>query len=114
MNVSDPMLAELVALRKTVAELVTNVALNSQIASSLQRTLDDVRQSAVPRREWELGRLADKAEVASVAKDVGDLQENERAWTTFKRQILLAVGVAAFSALISVGVALAGLLLGGP
>lgn len=107
MDAQDPVLAELIVLRQAVAALTTNVAVNTQVTSTLQRSLDDVQQNAVPRREWELAREGDR-------KRIVDLEDGRRGDATFRRQILLGVSLAAFSALVSVVILVAGLLLGGP
>lgn len=90
-----------------------------EIASWMDRTsakLDEFRNWAerlyVPRMEWVEARRAINERIDNIADDVKTLQGHEDAGATFRRQVLLALAVASFSAFVSVAIAVAGLVLG--
>ena len=66
----------------------------------------------VPRGEWVEGRRADQGYIKDVAGDVADLKKKAEADATWRRQILLAFAVAAFSAIVSVALFVATFVLG--
>jgi hypothetical protein len=84
----------------------------SELAAQMRTDRDrgDVRY--VPRVEWVEARKGITDRIGDVASDVADLKRTEDADKAFRRQILLAVSVAAFSALISVAVSVAGFVVG--
>lgn len=72
----------------------------------------------VPRGEWVEGRRADHLRTVEIAGDVGELkakaeadalaaQATERATLAWRRQVLLAVAIAAFSGFVSVALFIA-------
>lgn len=103
---------------------------NPPTAAELWRRLDDVvrrfedvakdvrefrnwaERLYVPRGEWVEGRRADQGRAAAISEDVAELKAERAANQAFRRQVLLALAVAALSAVVSVSIAIAGLLLG--
>lgn len=112
MSTTDPVLAELIALRQTVALLSTNVAVNTEVQGSLQRALDDMRANAVPRGEWAQSRSADSRRFDAVEDRVDDLEEVQKDDASFRRTMFAMFAVAAFSAALSFAVALTFFILG--
>lgn len=66
----------------------------------------------VPRGEWVEGRRADQLRTTEIAGDVGDLKKQRETDATWRRQMLLAFAVAAFSAVVSVALFIATFVLG--
>lgn len=66
----------------------------------------------VPRGEWVEGRRADQGYIKDVAKDIAELQADRKNDQTWRRQILLAFAIAAFSAVVSVALFIATFLVG--
>jgi hypothetical protein len=64
----------------------------------------------VPRGEWVEGRRADQLRTSDIASDVTELKQKAQSDTTWRRQVLLAFSVAAFSALVSVALMVATLM----
>jgi hypothetical protein len=90
-----------------------------EITKRFEDTVRDVREFRswaerlyVPRGEWIEGRRADQEVVRGVSREVEDLTTRAERDGTFRRQVLLALSVAAFSAIVSVSIAVAGLILG--
>lgn len=66
----------------------------------------------VPRMEWVEARKVFDERIGNVAGRVKDLEDDSDDNRTFRRQVLLALSVAAFSAFVAVTIAVAGLVLG--
>lgn len=66
----------------------------------------------VPRGEWVEGRRADSLRTTEIAGDVGELKKKAETDATWRRQMLLAFAVAAFSAVVSVALFVATFVLG--
>lgn len=107
MTGQDAVLSELIALRQAVSALNASVAVNTEATSGLQRAVTDVQQNAVPRREWELGRVADQEVVKGVAKDVKDLKDKNAADEGFRRNNKAMFAVAAFGSFSAGAIAVA-------
>jgi hypothetical protein len=88
----------------------------ARLADQMRTDRDRADMRFVPRGEWVEGRRADQGRIAETEKDVVEIKgketAREQADTTWRRQILLAFAVAAFSGIVSVAVAIAGLILG--
>lgn len=92
----------------TLGEVMRRI---DDIALRLDRTLTEMKQDRdrgdqryVPRVEWVEARRGIDVRFADVTGDVTDLKMDRSGDTTWRRQVLLAVGIAAFSALVSLAV----------
>jgi hypothetical protein len=72
--------------------------------AQMQQDRDRGDQRYVPRVEWVEARKGIDDRFKDVIGDVGDLKLERTSDTTFRRQVLLAVCIAAFSAVVSIAV----------
>jgi len=108
------------ATQRDVSNLSASIRdLNTALTAQLDRLANQIQQDRdradirfVPRGEWREGRETDRSRVIDIAADVADLKKQAEADRTFRRQVLLGVALAAFSAIISVGTAVMSLLAG--
>jgi hypothetical protein len=97
---SDPTPGEIMRrLDEVSASLLRIVA---EIASDRKRA----EQLYVLREAWGLARAADQSKVHEVEKDVEGLKKDRDGDLTYRRQIMLALAIASFSAIISVAIAI--------
>jgi hypothetical protein len=90
-------------LDEVAAQLLRIVA---EIATDRSRA----EQLYVLREAWALARAADERHVNEVEKDVDQLKKDREADVTYRRQIMLALAVASFSAIVTAAVAIFSLL----
>lgn len=89
------------------------------VARRFEDTVKEVREFRswaerlyVPRGEWVEGRRADQLKVTEVVGDVLELKQKAQSDVTWRRQVLLAFAIAAFSAVVSVALFVATFVLG--
>jgi hypothetical protein len=83
------------------------------VARRLEASASKAERVYVRRDTWAANRESDQKDVKAIADRVDDLERADEAMGAFKRQLLLALGIAAISALVSVLIMAAGLLFGG-
>lgn len=87
-RVTDEPIAELIALRQGVALMTTNVAVLTEATKNLKAAIESLQKSSVPLGEYREARKSDRAEIAVVAADVADLEnEMERRLVGLDRKI---------------------------
>lgn len=92
--------------------LEDNTAYLNRISTQVREDRDRADMRYVPRVEWVEARRGIGDRIDDVADDVADLKRRGDADAGFRRQVLLAFAVAAFSALVSVAVAIIVLVFG--
>lgn len=92
--------------------LDANTSQLMELARQFREDRDRADQRYVPRVEWVEARKGIADRIDNVVEDVVELKAKSKDQAAFQRQVLLALAVAAFSAFVSVCIAVAGLVLG--
>jgi len=97
---TDPTPGEIMRRLDEVAAQMLRIL--AEIASDRSRA----EQLYVLREAWSLAREADRGHVHDLEKDVEQLKTDRDGDLTYRRQILLALAVASFSAIVSTAIAI--------